>query len=70
MRTHHPGNERIKRRYLAYLKDAECQSEASLDVVAKALSRFEAYTKYRDFKTFNIEQARAFKRHLAEQISQ
>ncbi len=70
MKTHHPENERIKRQYLAYLKDAEGQSDASLDAVAKALSRFEAYTNYRDFKTFNIEQARAFKRHLADQISQ
>lgn len=70
MKTHHPGNERIKRQYLAYLKDAQGQSESSLGAVAKAMSRFEAYTKYRDFKAFNIEQARAFKRHLAEQISQ
>lgn len=67
MKTHHPDNERIKRRYLIYLREAKRQSEASLDAVAKALSRFEAYTQHRDFKTFRHEQAVAFKRYLVEQ---
>jgi hypothetical protein len=51
--------------------DAEAQghSEQSIDAVAKAIARFEAYTRYKDFKAFHIEQARAFKRHLAEQRS-
>jgi integrase len=31
------------------------------------LSRWEEYTKYRDFGAFHVEQAVAFKRHLAEQ---
>jgi integrase len=70
MLTHNPKNERIKRRYLAELKEAESYSEATVDAVAKALARFEAETKYRDFKTFHVEQAIAFKRHLAEQDSQ
>jgi integrase len=35
--------------------------------VAKAIARFEAYTRYKDFKTFHIEQAKAFKRDLADQ---
>ena len=38
-----------------------------MDAAAKALSRFEEYTRYRDFKAFHTEQAIAFKRHLAEQ---
>lgn len=37
-----------------------------MDAAAKALSRFEEYNRYRDFKAFHIEQAIAFKRHLAE----
>ena len=57
MRTHHPENERIKRAYFAYLKEAKRQSEASVDAVAKALSRFEADTQHRDFKAFHYEQA-------------
>lgn len=67
MKTHNAGNERIKRRYFAYLKEARRYSEASVDAAAKALHRFERYTKFRDFKTFHIQQAIAFKRHLAEQ---
>ena len=69
MQTHHPDNERIKRRYLDYLKEANGYSEASLDAVAKALSRFEAYTRYRDFKAFHPEQAKGFKAKLAAQTN-
>lgn len=67
MTTHKPDNERIKHRYFAYLKEAQRHSEATVDAVAKALDRFEVYTKHRDFKAFHSEQAIAFKRHLAEQ---
>ena len=67
MKTHNPENERIKRRYFAYLKEAKRQSEQTVDAVAKALARFEDYTKLRDFKAFNYNQAVAFKNHLAEQ---
>ncbi|MEA2907836.1 MAG: integrase/recombinase XerC [Alphaproteobacteria bacterium] len=35
--------------------------------MAKAIGRFEAYTRRKGFKTFHIEQARAFKRDLSEQ---
>jgi site-specific recombinase XerD len=70
MTKHNPNNERIKRRYFAYLKEAKRHSEPTVDAVAKALARFEVYTKYRDFKAFHFEQAVAFKKHLAEQRSQ
>ena len=43
MTKHNPENERIKRRYLIYLEEAKGHSEQSLDVPAKALSRFEEY---------------------------
>jgi integrase len=70
MTTHSPNNERIKRRYFAYLKEAKRHAEPTVDAVAKALSRFETHTKYRDFKAFHYEQAIAFKKHLAEQTGQ
>ncbi len=70
MTKHNPENERMKRRYLAFLKDARGHSEPTLDVVAKALSRFEEYTRHRSFKTFHVQQAVAFKRNLAEQTGQ
>src|SRR5215468_11998985 len=67
MTNHNPANERIKRQYFAYLVEAQGYSEQSIDAVAKAIARFEAYTRYKDFKAFHIEQARAFKRDLSEQ---
>ncbi|MDA3876584.1 MAG: tyrosine-type recombinase/integrase [Halothiobacillus sp.] len=70
MDTHNPKNERIKRQYFAYLSEAKRQSEASVDAVAAALARFEAYNRYRDFKAFHHQQAVAFKHHLAGQNSQ
>lgn len=70
MSKHNPKNERIKRQYLVYLREAKRQSEASLDAVAAALARFEAYNRYRGFKAFHYQQAVAFKHHLAGQDSQ
>lgn len=70
MRTHHPENERIKREYFVFLKEARRQSEASVDAVAKAIARFEADTHCKDFKAFHHQQAVAFKRRLADADSQ
>ena len=70
MTKHNPENERIKRKYFAYLKEAKRHSEPTVDAAAKALSRFEENTRYRTFKAFHFEQAVAFKRHLAEQTGQ
>jgi len=35
-----------------------------VDASAKALDRFEVYTKHRDFRAFRVEQAIGFKRYL------
>jgi hypothetical protein len=51
MQTHHPENERIKRAYLIYLKEARRLGEHSIDAAAASLAKFEAYTKHRDFKS-------------------
>lgn len=69
MMKHNPENERIKRRYFTFLKEAKRQNEASIDAVAKACCRFEEYTKYRDFKAFQCQQAIGFKKYLAMQDS-
>jgi integrase/recombinase XerD len=70
MTKHNANNERIKRQYFIFLKEAKRQNESSVDAVAKALSRFEAYTRCRDFKMFHFEQAVRFKDHLAKQTNQ
>ena len=69
MAMHNADNERIKRRYFVFLKEAKRQSEDSVDAAAKALARFESDTRCRDFKTFHFEQAVAFKKRLADQDS-
>ena len=70
MLKHNANNERIKRRYFTYLKEAKRHSEPTVDAVAKSLARFESYNKYKDFKAFHYQQAVSFKNHLAEQHGQ
>src|SRR6185312_11129906 len=65
MRRLNPQNERLKRSYLRYQKEAKGKSEASLDIIRKALSRWDDYTGAKDFRTFNREQAIGFKEQLA-----
>lgn len=69
MTKHNPKNERIKRAYFVYLKEARRRNDASVDGVAKALSRFEESTDYRDLGRFHREQAVAFKRKLDQQAN-
>jgi integrase len=69
MRKHHAQNERIKRQYFAYLEEAMGMSKSSVDQVAAAIAQFETSTAHRDFRAFHIEQARKFKRQLAEAIN-
>lgn len=67
MLKHNPNNERIKHKYFTFLREAMRVSDSTIDGVAKAISRFEEHTKYKDFKTFRHEQASGFKRHLTDQ---
>jgi len=69
MPKHNAANTRIKREYFQYLKEAKRRDEASIDAVAKALSRFEESNGHKDFGRFNRNQAVAFKRKLDEQSS-
>ena len=64
MTKRNADNERIKRRYLIYLKDAKGRDNASIDAAASAIERFEEHVKRRDFRSFHIEQARSFKARL------
>jgi integrase/recombinase XerD len=70
MSKHNAANERVKRTYFEHLRHARGLSDASIDPVAQALSRFEVYTKARDFKRFHIEQAKGFKRDLAHKVNE
>lgn len=70
MRKVCPQNERIKREYFTYLKEAKRASEAAVDKAAAAIARFEQYTKGGNFKKFHIKQATAFKAQLVEATSE
>ena len=65
MTRHNAQNERIKREYLIFLKEAKRLSDPSVDNAAAALHRFEAYTGFKDFRQFHIKQAIGFKRRLS-----
>lgn len=67
MAKHNAANARIKREYFTYLKEAQRRDEASIDAVAKALTRFEEANGHKDFKTFHRAQAVAFKHKLDKQ---
>ena len=69
MKKHNAVNERIKRNYFAYLKEAKGRDDVTIDGVAKSLARFEESTKWRDFKRFHREQAVAFKGKLAQAVN-
>jgi integrase/recombinase XerD len=63
-------NVGIKRDYFAYLKGPRRQSEASIDWVAKALSRFENYTRHKGFSTFSKQQAVGFTAHMSREVNE
>jgi len=63
-----PKNERIKRQYLIFLKEAKHLAGGTLDGVARALELFEAHTRGQDFRQFHIQQAIGFKAALANQL--
>ncbi|UVC09592.1 tyrosine-type recombinase/integrase [Rhizobium sp. TH2] len=67
MKKHCPKNERIKRDYFIYLKEAKRMDISTIDAVAAAIAGFEQWTRYRDFQLFRIAQATGFKTHLANE---
>ena len=70
MTNHNALNERLKRAYMIYLKEAVRYDDSTLDGIAKAIHRFEHYSNFKDFRNFRIEQAVGFKHHLALTTSQ
>jgi integrase len=60
-------NERVKRSYVTHLRLAKGKQEATIDGALKAIDRFERSTGFRSFKSFHIEQAKAFREKLLDQ---
>jgi integrase len=65
----HASNDRIKRLYLIYLKEANRRCQETIDRVASAITRFEIHNEGRSFKTFRSNQAIAFKKYLAASVN-
>ena len=61
-----PINERLKREYFTFKKEADGKDAKTIDAIAKAILRFEEYNGFKDFGTFNRHQAVNFKNHIAE----
>jgi len=59
-----PRNERMKREYFSYLRLARGRDLSTIDKVEKAVSRFERYIDFKDFRTFSRQQATGFKTSL------
>lgn len=69
MRKINEENERIKRRYLQYLKAAKRKDAGTVQKAAEGILRFEASTNFASFKRFHIEQAIKFQSKINTEIS-
>ncbi len=69
MKNFNPRNERVKRQYFRFLKEADQKSEDTIRSIELAILRFEKYTEFMDFARFNSDHAVSFKKHLANSKS-
>ena len=65
-----PKNDRLKRDFLIYLREARQRSPATVEQARHAIDRLESYTGFKDFGTFNKDQAIGFKRALLSSKAQ
>jgi len=66
MKKYNSINERKKKDYFEWEKDANRKSDSTIDNIRKAIDRYEKFTKFDDFKKFHKNKAIAFKRHLTQ----
>jgi hypothetical protein len=59
-------NERMKRKYVFYLEEADGLDAKSTDKVLAAILKFEQSTGFKPFKRFHIDQAAKFKTYLSQ----
>lgn len=64
MTKFNPQNERLKHDYFDRMRHAKRKSAATIDSIRKSILRYEQYTGYRHFSTFNRHRAIAFAEHL------
>lgn len=64
MKKRNPENERLKRAYFSYLRNAGQKDNATIDKVAGAILRYEEATNSKAFKKFHLEDVTKYKRQL------
>lgn len=69
MRNFNEENERIKRRYLQYVRTAKGRDTATVVKAAEAILRFEESTNFASFKKFRIDQVLRFREKLDAEIN-
>lgn len=69
MTKHNPKNERIKRQYFTYLKEAAGKTDTTIDGVCASLLLYEKHTNFKDFGALHSEQIIAFKKKLCSQAN-
>ena len=65
MIKYNPKNERVKREYYEYQKEANRKSNSTIDNIRKAIDRYERFIDFADFRGFRKQKAVAFKKNLA-----
>lgn len=65
-----PENERLKRAYVRYLREADGRAESTIRGIENALLRWETFTDFDNFSTFTTAQATSFKKELGTSLSQ
>jgi integrase/recombinase XerD len=58
------SNEKLKRGYFRWLREAKGFSESTVVAIERALSRWEEFSNFEDFGRFTSNKAIAFKKHL------
>ncbi len=66
MTTINLNNEQIKRKYFEWLKEADGLSNSSIEKVERSITLWDDFTHAEDYKTFNTETIKEFKKWLLE----
>lgn len=68
-RKFNEGNERIKRSYLRYLRNAKGHAESSVNKAADAILRLEKATQFKPFVALNSEDVEEFREDLVTAVN-
>ena len=68
MKKKHP-NEIVKLKHYEYLQHADAKAESTIRRAEKAIDQYEKFTRRADFRTFNMDDALRFKKHLENSVA-